>query len=1095
MRQDADASAINSFALPYLSLVSAVIILLLATVPAVAQATVGTILGTVTDASGGVLPGVEVTITNNETGVSRTTFTNESGNYKVARLLPGRYSIGAELPGFKRAFIEDALLQVNQEARYDLILEVGEITEQVTVSGETIALVQTDDATVGQVVDHKKVVELPLNGRNFMQLITLGAGAAPITTSGGGGITGETSRKGLSFTVSGQREVSMSYLIDGIEAKSEFFQMSAMQPPLDAIQEFKLQRNTMSAEFGAAAAVINIAIKSGGNDFHGSSWWFHRNDVLDSAQLQDAVVDGKKQKPPFRMHQFGGSVGGPIVEDSTFFFFSYEGLRRRRQNSIEGVAIPTRFRSGDFSNLLDANGNLIPIFDPLTLDPSTGQRQQFPNNMIPSNRFDPLAKEMMDRFFPAPQDENAPPGINNIVVSKPTARVDDQYHIRIDHSISENTNIFGRYSFFDSPIVDPLGYAPVSSAQFLQVAKNLAIGVSQTFGPGSINEFRFGWNRDRSDVIPDWDGGDITQELGIRNLNPVEQQYGPPVNRGTQFSGVGPFGWDIVSGGKQFQYSDVLTLIRGNHTLKVGAEVRNMRPWVLAEDTGRRGTFTYTGEFTAQLQDGSPMLGTGTDIADFLLGIPKSAQGGIGSTFTEFDRTDTHVFIQDDWKVRPDLVLSLGLRYEYNMHPDPRDGKLEAFCPDCIEEGFPGKLLLTDTGELRSQVQDPDFNNFAPRVGFAWTPFDQKRTVLRGGVGVFYDNTKGDELNFKQHHPDKIQLLEPFNETENPTFFVRDAFPTPTPGFNPDPFVNDSKDRWPYVMQWNLNVQRRFGNDWMTEVAYLGSHGNKLSKRWNVNQAVVGPGSINSRVPHPRFGTVLGTFKAGISNYNSLQVRLEKAFSQGLHVLSGYTFSRCQDLDSSAGFAADNQNVNNRRDDYGLCGFHVQNRFNLAFGYELPWGRDLRGAAGKLVQGWQINSIVQLQDGSPFTPRFRGDPAIVGRRYEPRMDRVCDGNLPDGQQTLDRYYDTSCFVPVFGRFGDSGRNVIFSPGFKSVDLSLFKNTHFTETAYIQFRAEFFNAFNSSNYLGRQGRDFGRNFGRITTEDDAREIQFGLRIVF
>ena len=1079
-----------------------VVLVLLATTPLAAQAT-GTILGTVADVTGAVLPGAELTITNIETGVSRTTITNESGNYKVVRLLPGRYSIRGELPGFKSTVIEDALLQVNQEARYDLSLEVGEITQEVTVSGETVALVQTDDASVGQVVDHKKVVELPLNGRNYMQLITLGTGAAPITNAGGSPIASNTQREGFTYTISGQRSISMSFLVDGIENKSEFNNVPAMTPALDAIQEFKLQRNTMSAEFGAAAAVVNLAIKSGSNEFHGSLYHFHRNDVLDSSQFQDPVVDGKKQKPPFRLNQFGGSIGGPLVKDRTFFFFNYEGLRRRRGLSLTGVTIPTRVRSGDFSTLRDAGGNLIPIYDPLTLDPATGTRQQFPNNVIPADRLDPLAQQLLE-FFPAPQDESAPPGVTNITTARNRARDDDQFHIRIDHMLSDDTTIFGRFSYFDSPILQPRNYAPISTSNFFMSSRNLVIGATHTFGPEKINEFRFGWNDDRSDVIPDWDGGNITQELGLQNLDPVEQQYGIPQTTGASFTGVGPFGWDVVSAGRLFQFSEILTLIRGNHTLKFGAEVRDVRPWEMGEDNAPRGTFSFSGASTAQLQGGSPVSGTGSDMADFVLGIPRVARGSTGSSITEYDRTETHLFIQDDWKMGPNLTLSLGLRWEYNMYGNPRDGKLESFCNDCIVEGFtlsdppefgqwPGKLLLTDTGDLRPQVWDPDWNNLAPRLGFAWTPFADKRTVLRGGFGIFYDRTRGDEINFTQHHPDKIQLSDLTNEIE-PTFFMRELFPIPPPGFNGAPFVNDFSDRTPYVMQWNLNVQRKLGNDWMGEAAYVGSHGNKLSKRWSPNQAVPGPGSINSRVPFRRFGRILGSYRAAISNYNSLQLKAEKAFSHGFHFISGYTFSRSQDLDSAGSFGTDNQNVNDRRSDYALSGFHVQNRFNLAFGYELPFGRDLTGAAGKLVQGWQINSILQLQDGHPFTARNRGDPANVGERYLGRTDRVCDGNLPDSQKTVDRWFDTSCFVPV-GRFGNAGRNVIFTDGFKGADISIFKNTYFTETAYVQFRAEFFNAFNFTNHVDRQGWQVQRNFGKILAEGDAREIQFGLRIVF
>jgi hypothetical protein len=1075
--------------------------------PLGAQSTVGTIVGTVTDASGTAVPAATMTVTNVDTGVARTVVTDASGSYQIPRLLPGNYSISAERAGFRKALVTGIVLQVNQEARYDLRLEVGELAQQIEVSAQGVVQVQADDVTLGQVVDQKKIEELPLNGRNFLQLITIGAGAAPILQGQGGAITGETKREGLSYTVSGQREVSMSYLIDGVEAKSNFEMMSAIQPSLDAIQEFKLQRNAFSAEFGGAPVLINIAVKSGTNRLHGSAFEFLRNDKLDASQIQDPVVNGSRQRAPFRLNQFGASIGGPVFlpklyngKNRTFFFFDYEGLRRRRFSQFIGRAIPTRFRGGDFSTLTDPKGNPIPIFDPTTYNATTGLRQQFPGNVIPSNRFDPLAKKFLD-YFPAPQNEYAPLDQPNSFVGRNESRDDNQYHVRIDQIISEKTTLFGRFSGYRSPILSPLGYAAVSTENFLLQDKNLAINVTHSFSPRTLNEMRFGYNSDRFDVIPyNPSGENVGQALGIKNLNPRPQQYGFPSVGGVTFTGIGPYNWDIVSGGKLFQYHDILTLIRGKHTLKIGADISNMRPWQLAEDTGLRPAYSFTGDFTSQLRQGSSVSGTGSDIADLLLGIPQNADGGIGSTYTEFTWTNYHAFIQDDIKISPGLTLSLGFRYEYNMHPKPRDNKLEGFCPTCVDRGFLGKLVLTDKGEVRSQVVDPDWRQFGPRLGFAWSPRAGGSTVLRGAFGIFYDPTKGDELNFEQFHPDKTQFSNPINETTAPTFFVRDSFPVPPPGFSTDPFVVNLRDRWPKVYQWNMNVQHKFAREWLLEIGYVGSHGQNLSKRWNLNQARLDadptkPTPIKSRQPFPLYGVLLDSSKTGISNYNGLQIRGEKTFSHGFNLLVGYTWSRCQDEDSSASFAADNQNAYNFAGDYGLCGFQIKNRFNASGTWEIPLGRGLKGFQGAVVKGWQLNAILQIQSGSPFTPSLPGDPARVGARYLPRFDRVCDGNLPKDQQTVLQFFNTNCFVPGQpGLFGSSGRNVIIGPGFKSADFSLFKNFRIREAAALQFRSEFFNTLNNGNY-NQPGSRLGFTFGKILTELEKREIQFGLRMTF
>ncbi len=1102
-------TAVNSFIRTTCGLIIGVMAVLcvLSPQPVGAQSTVGTILGAVTDASGAAVPGASITVTNTDTGATRTVATEASGSYQMPRLLPGNYSISVERPGFRKAVVTGVVLQVNQEARYDVRLEVGELAQQVEVSALGVAQVQTDDATLGQVVDQKKIEELPLNGRNFLQLITIGAGAAPILQGQGGAITGETKREGLSYTVSGQREVSMSYLIDGVEAKSNFEMMSAIQPSLDAIQEFKLQRNAFSAEFGGAPVLINIAIKSGSNRLHGSAFEFLRNEKLDSSQIQDPLIGSSRRRAPFRMNQFGASIGGPVYlpkiydgRNRTFFFFDYEGLRRRRFSQFVGRAIPTRFRAGDFSTLTDPKGNLIPIFDPNTFNPATGVRQQFPGNVIPASRFDPLAKKFLD-FFPAPQTEFAPIDQPNSTVGRNESRDDNQYHIRIDQTISNKTTLFGRFSGYRSPILSPLGYAEVSTENFLLQDKNLAVNVTHSFSPRTLNETRFGYNSDRFDVIPyNPSGENIGQTLGIKNLNPRPQQYGFPSVGGVTFTGIGPYNWDIVSGGKLFQYHDILTLIRGKHTIKVGADINHMSPWQLAEDTGLRPAYSFTGDFTSQVRQGSSVSGTGSDIADLLLGIPQNADGGIGSTFTEFNWTNYHFFVQDDIKVSRSLTLSLGFRYEYNMHPKPRDNKLEGFCITCFDRGFPGKLVLTDKGEVRSQVVDPDWRQFGPRIGFAWSPLGGSSTVLRGAFGIFYDPTKGDELNFAQFHPDKTQFSNPINETTAPTFFVRDSFPVPPPGFSTDPFVINPRDRWPKVYQWNMNVQHKFAREWLLEVGYVGSHGLNLSKRWNLNQARLDadptkPTSVKSRQPYPLYGVLLDSSKAGISNYHGLQIRGEKTFSHGFNILAGYTWSRCQDQDSSASFAADNQNAYNFDGDYGLCGFQIKHRFNVSGIWEIPLGRGLTGIKGAVVKGWQLNNILQIQSGSPFTPSLPGDPARVGARYLPRFDRVCDGNLPKSQQTVLKFFDTSCFVPGQpGRFGTSGRNVIIGPGFKSVDLSLFKNFRITEGALLQFRSEFFNALNHGNY-NQPGTRQGFTFGKILTEQAKREIQFGLRMTF
>jgi hypothetical protein len=1076
--------------------------------PAGAQTTVGTILGTITDSSGAVVPSTTVTVTSTDTGISRRVETDTAGNYQVPNLLPGNYTITAEQKGFQRAVVNGIVLRVNQAARYDLRLEVGRVAQQVVVSAQGLAQLQTDDAALGQVVAQRQVEDLPLNGRNFMQLVTLGAGAAPVVNQDrGSAVEGDTGRTGLSYTISGESTTSMSYLVDGVEDRFNFDMVAAWLPSLDSIQEFKLQRNAFSAEFGGAPAIVNVATKSGTNRLHGSLFEYVRNNIFDASQIQDPIVNGKRQISPYRQNQFGVSLGGPLVlpkiyngKNRTFWFFDYESFRSRRFAEFIGTTISTPERTGDFSNLRDANGNVIPIYDPATYDPTTGLRQQFPGNVIPTSRMSPMGLKLL-AFAPLPTVAGTNVTQANSFAGFDTIKNDNQYSGRIDHAISDKTTIFGRFSWYNSPFIFPGGTAAIDATNRPLDDRNAAFAVTYTVSPTTINELHLGWNKESFDVIPyNPSGQNITAALGIMNLSPLPQQYGAPAVFGNDI-GFGPPNWDIVSGGNLFQYSDHLVMIRGKHTIKVGGDILDERPWSLLEDTSKRGTYTFYGDYTSQLQSGVDVPDTGSDAADMLLGLPRESQGSIGSTHTKFTWQNYHVFVQDDIKVRPTLTLSLGYRYEYNMHFKPEDNDIEGFCVGCYQNGEPGMLVSTKLHQVRSQVVDPDWHQHGPRVGFAWTPFGMKNTVVRAGAGIFYENTKGDETNMEEYAPDKVNMVTLLNSNPTPMLTLDQTFPASSPGFNSAPFVTNPQDKWPQVNQWNLNVQHKFGANWMVEVGYVGSHGDHLQTRFQQNQAYpdkdpLNPTPIQSRVPYPLYSSsLLASDKFGIANYNGLQMRAEKTFSHGFTLLIGYTFSRCQNMANADNSGTNNQNAHDLRADYGLCGFQIRNRFSASGIWDIPSG--LHGFMGGVTKGWELNSILQMQSGQPFMPGIPGDWANVGNVFGwEELNRVCDGNLPASRRSVSEWFDTSCFVPPErGTFGNSGRDILIGPPYHTLDVSLFRNFRVGENAKFQFRVEAFNSLNNGNY-NQPGEAYGQfGYGQIISENDKREIQFALRLEF
>ncbi|MCI0628374.1 MAG: TonB-dependent receptor [Acidobacteria bacterium] len=840
------------------------VILLLISRAVFAQVTTGVITGTAQDSTESVVPGVTVTITHVGTGLSRTALTDDRGDYSFPALAPGVYDVRAELSRFKVAIVKGVDLKVNQKMTVNLTLEVGELTEQVTVQAAALTT-EAHSASLGQIIDRRKIVELPLNTRSYIQLAALAAGVSPKTPFR----IDQFGDRNQFVNIDGGRESSTNYLIDGVETRSLRFNNSSLQPALDTIREFKVERNSFSAEFGHGSSVITVVTQSGMNDFHGTGYEFLRNDNLDARNFFDA------KKLEFKRNQFGFAAGGPIIRNRTFVFGGYEGLRSSKGLTFLATVPDPKLLAGDLSPIS------TPIRDPLTGLP-------FPGNTIPESRIAKFSRLWRDQI-PAP---NRPGAALNFIRTASFLDDYDQVNVRVDHKFSTDSTMFARYSFSDWEQFNPaplLGNITFGTL-FPQDGQNLTIQHTYVFSPTLLNEFKLGYNRAIHFILQANPGDrNWVADLGLKNLaggaDPLN--FGRPLVPIVGFSPVGEV--PITQGAIENIYSvaDNLTKVWGQHTTKFGFDIQHRRYHHVTE-VPPRGNFVFTG------------FATGNSIADFLLGFPFQAFGAAGSSRSDYRSNYYGFFVQDDYKVSRRLTLNLGLRYE-NMTPwVEQDFKEAVFAPELglivypkIPANMPPALrglFLPEPG-VRRGIIDHDWNDFAPRFGLAYRPFGSDDTVMRAGFGIFYDNINGNEFQFTRLIPPFYSTTVLISDARRPTLFTDELFP-PLEQLErfPAPFSVIRSDRSPYTMQWNLNIQRKLGRDLLFEVGYAGSGGRKLWKRFNMNQADPDPtGTIplRDRLPFPQFDPAMITSaRDSLSSYNGLSIRVEKSYAQGFSFLA-----------------------------------------------------------------------------------------------------------------------------------------------------------------------------------------------------------------
>jgi outer membrane receptor protein involved in Fe transport len=1066
-------------------------LILVVVVPAHGQVASASLLGEVRDQLAAQIPGVKVTARHKAMGFSRSVLTGEEGSYRLDDLLPGHYIVSAEKQGFRTLTVETIVLEVNQKGKLDLELQVGEPHENVSITAD-VSLVQSNDATVGYRLDSNTIGALPLDGRNMISLITLGPGAIPRQLGGFGHdiINDVQENRGsvaMNPPINGARSTMNTYLLDGGMNTDLNTRAIAVNPPIESVQEFRILSSLPSAESAqSGGGVADVVTKSGGQVFHGNLFEFFRHDSLDALSL---FADPNLPRPVFRQSQFGGSLGGRLPASSIFFFLTYEGLRGKAAKTSQSLVPDAALRSGDFRGR-------NTIYDPLRVDPVTGVRQPFPNNVIPVDRINPIAREFLDTYQPLP---NLPPGGSvNYLDSTPNQNTRDSLSARIDRELRGQGRIFGRFTINDDR--NRLATAfPERPTQEKVRAQQLVIGHTKS-SQSWLNEARLSFTRLKVLELPESAfKSDAARDLGITDF-PSD-----PFNFGLPFFLVGNFNLVLDTPNRPqtqrdnlWNLSEAITFTRGSHTLKTGFQWTYFQMSYLQSQLSR-GRYTFTGSLTSNLQSTSP---SGDPFADFLLGFPQSTDRSVGQAQAYLRQHSYAGYGQDDWRVNDRLNVSLGFRYEYfSPFNEIRNNLLNL---DYSTLPAPPRLVRS------SEATEPDRNNFAPRVGLAWRPplafLERRNSVLRVGYGVYFTPEIATEI----YDLVRNGITNETNQTSGtgmPLLTLSNGFPQTASTGLPSYFGLDPRARTPYMQQWSLSLQQELPSKILLEVAYVGSKGTKLGKSRIFNTPAhvetgenlsPRPGDLQSLRTWPQLGRLIQRQHVSNSSFNSMQIKGERRFSGDLAFLASFVWSKSIDdgdtvlnglFDSVT--AQDERNLQLER---GLSFFDVRRRVSVGFIYNLPQPNFFR----PLFAHWQASGILTMQDGTPLNPvYFFSDFANSGTPNRPDVVAGQSVRLPRSQRSVGHWFNTAAFrAPAPFTFGNAGRNIIPGPGNVLFDLALHRRFPIREGQAVEFRVESFNIFNHPNYgIPLPFADFGPSFGRVVAVGEPRRIQFALRFDF
>jgi hypothetical protein len=1056
---------------------------------ALAQAISGTIVGTVKDSSGAVAANASVIATNDESGISQSAITGAEGQYTVPNLPPGNYKVTAQLRGFTTAVAPGMAVRVEKTTRIDFTLAPGEMSDQVNVVAE-FPMVASTTSDLGEVVESRQMQALPLNGRLFEQLVTIIPGAVQ---SGWGDFSENPSAAGAvtptQAVVNGLPWSGNYYMVDGVHNTEPLNAYISITPPLDSINEFKVETSNPTAEFGSfGGAIINLTTKSGTNGYHGELLDFIRNDDLNARDFF------AKTRFPYISNQFGGTLGGPIIKNKLFFLVSYQQLIAH-QGQTNVLTVPTALQR---QGVLTEGGQLT-IYDPLSGQP-------FPNNTIPVSRMDPVAEKVAN-IFPLP---NLPGLANNFVDNTVNTENAPQGDIKIDYQATPRDHLFERESAGHRNFTDPSpgNVFMMGGPNSVAFNQNAVVGWDRTFSPTLVNQVRVGFNRFNVVDTANSFGIDENNILGIPNGNIPGLAYTSGIAQFniSGFSSTGDPGWtDAKRVANIFEYTDNLTWIKGRHTLKVGGDIQRIQSTLTNAQDDPRGIFDFNGNYTGN--QGAP--GTGNPFASFLLGDPNYVARDFVNTVPALRMTFAGVFVQDDYRLTQSFTVNVGLRWDLFTRPIEKYNRQSNFDPAT------GLIDVASSNNPGPDVNN-NYANWGPRIGLAYSP-DRGKTAVRAAFGISYfpDNFGATGGTLERDYP--FFTISQFN---TPTPFTpfwtlsANGLPAPipvpyTPGgtlvpppgigvfYVPKDFKQDE------AQVWNFSVERQLPGNTMLSVAYVGTHGVHLYRDLQLNQALPGPGPVEPRLPFysvaPDISTVDQRDGDGTSHYNALQAKVEKRFGSGLSFLAAYTWSKTMD-DTTTLVDPYNDKLN-----YALSsGFKlvdIPQNFVFSYTYELPFGRGKRsansfsGVTDRLVSGWSINGITTFQSGQPLEVTVANN-LLNNNGYTNPANITCSGvPMP---KTAASWFDTSCFTaPLPYTFGNSGVGHVRGPGVDNWDFSLAKDTVAgSERRRLRLEADFFNLFNTAHFSNPNTTLGNAGFGTISSDRlPPRLIQLGAKFTF
>ena len=1100
-----------------------------------AQEVAGSIRGTIKDASGAIVSNAKVTAIQKETGLQRSTTSNAQGVYVLVELPVGHYRLEADAKGFQNYVQEGISLDVNQTATVAIRLAVGTTVEAVEVKANAL-MIESSSSTLGQTVGEREVLDLPLNGRHFTQLGLLQTGVVPLTP----GLieAGGTLREGQAYAVNGQRPESNNFLIDGADNFNTVDGGFVLEPPVDAISEFRILTHTANAEFGhSTGSTTNIVTRTGTNNFHGSAWEFLRNNALDAKSFFADSVE------PLKRNQFGGTFGGPIKKDKTFFFLYYEGVRNRQGETTRTTVPSDSERTGNFADLCPLNNGTFNA-QGLCIDNSTGQVSQngqlfnffvppnTPPQPIPNNQL-PFINPISQNILPFYPEANSGPFT---YVGTQTLTSDmDQFGVRVDHYLTGRDMLNFRYSFGQRNQTDPLSSSGANVPGFPvgedQLDQNFVAQETHTFSPSVVGILRMSYLRNKF-LLDEHLNHTDPASLGFTYEPTLDVAIGPPFVQVGGYASVG----DPITGPRNtyqnsWDFSGSLTWVKGRHQLKFGGGYQYDQINVL-QGIATNGFFVFS------------TFPVNNSFASFLFGQPVFFLQGGGDFSRGLRGQAFNLYAQDTWKVTSRLTVNYGLRYEVPSPYTEVQNRQNLWEPGVQSTVFPsapaGLLYPGDKGVPRGLIPTQR-DAFAPRIGLAWDVTGKGRWLVTSAYGILYDpyyTGQGGPLQTPVSAPPYLQtpqisipnFADPYNG-QNP---FNGSFAQPMTLLTLSPQL-----RLPYAQDWNVNLERAFGSDWLLEVGYIGTKGTKLPRFIEANPTVYDPNlspTDNANFSDQRrlysgctvTGTTPCTYSsvgeiAGIadSTYNALQVSLRKRFAHGLSMLASYTFSKTLDDAStfnitgsaSQSVAGENdlaQNPFDVKSEYGRSMFDARHRFVVSYQWNLPWFNHPQNWYGHILGNWQVNGITTLMTNTPFTvydssnTSLQGSAPEISGFYSSRPNIVGDPNsgpcMANGTavpiRTAGCWFNTGAFQQAQpGQFGNVGRNTLNGPAFQQWDFSAIKTIPIHESMNLQFRAEFFNIFNNVNFTLPNNDISSPNFGQIEAAQPGRIVQLALKFVF